>query len=453
MKGKIVVKFGGSSLSESNQFRKAKEIIMGDKERIIVVPSAPGKRFKKDHKVTDLLYMCHQLASHGLNFDDVFKLVRNRYTDICQELDSSIEIEEILDKVFKNIANGASKDYCASRGEYINGKILAAYLNYNFVDSADIIRFDHKGSFQKEDTKILIEQNKDKLRNSVVPGFYGANKEGEIVCFSRGGSDITGSILADAMDAKLYENWTDVSGFLMADPKIVSNPEHIKSVTYKELRELSYMGAPVLHEEAIFPVREKGIPIHIRNTNNPEDMGTLIVPDSWPADNKNIITGVAGKKDFTVISIEKTMMSADKGFLRKMISVFETNDIQIEHMPSSIDSISIIVSNKELNSKLSKVIEEINIYCNPDNIITYPQMSLIAIVGRGMINTKGISARVFTALSENGVNIRMISQGSSELNIIVGVENIDFEKAITAIYNAFHDDDDNDEEEKNNEKI
>ena len=448
MKDKIVAKFGGSSLSESNQFRKVKEIVAGNNERTLIVPSAPGKRFKKDHKVTDLLYMCHQLASHGLNFEDVFKLVRSRYTDICEDLGSSIEIQDILDKVFENISNGASKDYCASRGEHINAKILAAYLDYNFVDSTEIIRFDHKGRFDEKQTKILIEQNKDALINSVVPGFYGANEEGEIVCFSRGGSDITGAILADAIDAKLYENWTDVSGFLMANPKIVQNPEPIKSVTYRELRELSYMGAPVLHEEAIFPVREKGIPIHIKNTNNPEDMGTLIVPDSWPVDNKNIITGVAGKKDFTVISVEKTLMTSDKGFFRKMISVFETNDIQIEHMPSSIDSISIIVSDKQLNSKLNKVMEEINIYCSPDNILTYPQMSLIAVVGRGMIKTKGISARVFRALSENGVNVRMISQGSSELNIIVGVENIDFEKAITAIYYAFQN-----EEEKNNEKI
>lgn len=438
MKDKIVAKFGGSSLAESNQFRKVKEIILGNNERTIIVPSAPGKRFKKDHKVTDLLYMCHQLASHGLNFEDVFKLVRNRYTDICQDLDSSIEIEEILDEVFKKIANGASKDYCASRGEHINGKILAAYLDYKFIDSTEIIRFDNKGRFDERQTKILIEANKDRLINSVVPGFYGANKDGQIVCFSRGGSDITGSILADALDVKLYENWTDVSGFLMADPKLVLDPEQIKSVTYRELRELSYMGAPVLHEEAIFPVREKGIPIHIKNTNKPKDIGTLIVPDDWPADNKNIITGIAGKKDFTVISVEKTLMTSDKGFLRKLISVFETNDIQIEHMPSSIDSISVIVSDKELNSKLNKVMEEINIYCEPDDILTFAQMSLIAVVGRGMIKTKGISARVFTALSENGVNIRMISQGSSELNIIVGVENKDFEKAISAIYNAFH---------------
>ena len=445
---KIVAKFGGSSLSESSQFRKVKEIVISNKERTLIVPSAPGKRFKKDHKVTDLLYMCHQLASHGLNFEDVFKLVKNRYIDICEDLGSSINILEILDEVFKNIANGASKDYCASRGEHINARILAEYLDYEFVDSADIIRFDNKGKFDEEETKRLIEENNDRLVYSIVPGFYGANLQGEIICFSRGGSDITGSILADAINAKIYENWTDVSGFLMADPKIVLNPQPIESVTYRELRELSYMGAPVLHEEAIFPVREKGIPIHIKNTNNPEDMGTLIVPDNWPADNKNIITGIAGKKDFTVISVEKTLMTADKGFLRKMISVFETNDIQIEHMPSSIDSISIIVSDKELNSKLNKIIEEINIYCNPDNILTSPQMSLIAVVGRGMIQTKGISARVFSALSESGVNIRMISQGSSELNIIIGVENKDFEKAISAIYNAFQN-----KEEEENEKI
>ncbi len=436
MKDLLVAKFGGSSLSEGSQFKKVKEIIGEDKERKVIVPSAPGKRFKKDHKVTDLLYMCHQLASHGLNFEDIFKLVKNRYVDICKDLDSTIDIEKILKEVYENIANGASKDYCASRGEYINARILADYIGYEFIDSTEIIHFDNKGKFDEEETKILIDKNKERLINSVVPGFYGANKEGDIICFSRGGSDITGSILADGLGAKLYENWTDVSGFLMADPKIVEDPQPIKTVTYRELRELSYMGAPVLHEEAIFPVREKGIPIHIKNTNHPKDSGTMIVADDYPPE-KNIITGIAGKKDFTVISVEKTLMTSDKGFLRKLISVFETNDIQIEHMPSSIDSISVIVSDKELNSKLNKIIEEINIYCNPDNILTSPQMSLIAVVGRGMIKTKGISARVFTALSKNGVNIRMISQGSSELNIIIGVENKDFEGAILAIYNAF----------------
>ena len=432
-----VAKFGGSSLADGAQFKKVKSIVESDKSIGVVVPSAPGKRHGKDHKVTDLLYMCHQLASHGLNFDEVYTIIQDRFTGICSELETGIPIGEILSDIKTRIRDGASRDYCASRGEYINGLILADYLGIPFVDAAELIRFDTMGQLDENKTRSLIAEKLGGIEKAVVPGFYGSNEDGSIRTFSRGGSDVTGAIIADGVDAELYENWTDVSGFLMADPRVVKDPKPIKLVTYKELRELSYMGAPVLHEEAIFPVRRLGIPINIRNTNRPEDEGTLIVNDQWAERNEGSITGIAGKKDFTVISVEKTLMTAEQGFFRKLVSVFETNDITIEHMPSSIDSISVIVSDIGLNGKLKKVKDEIQIYCNPDNIVSYPSMALIAVVGRGMINTKGISARVFTALSDGGVNIRMISQGSSELNIIIGVENNDFEKAIEAIYRAF----------------
>lgn len=432
-----VAKFGGSSLADGAQFKKVKSIVESDESIGVVVPSAPGKRHGKDHKVTDLLYMCHQLASHGLNFDEVYTIIQDRFTGICRELEAGIPIGEILSEIKTRIRDGATRDYCASRGEYINGLILADYLDIPFIDAAELIRFDFMGQLDEIKTRSLIADKLRGIEKAVVPGFYGSNEDGTIRTFSRGGSDVTGAIIADGISAELYENWTDVSGFLMADPRVVKDPKPIKLVTYKELRELSYMGAPVLHEEAIFPVRRLGIPINIRNTNKPEDEGTLIVHDQWAERNEGSITGIAGKKDFTVISVEKTLMTAEQGFFRKLVSVFETNDITIEHMPSSIDSISVIVSDIGLNGKLKKVKDEIQIYCNPDNIVSYPSMALIAVVGRGMINTKGISAKVFTALSDGGVNIRMISQGSSELNIIIGVENNDFEKAIEAIYKAF----------------
>lgn len=433
----IVVKFGGSSLANGAQFKKVKEIISEDERRRFIIPSAPGKRNGKDHKVTDLLYMCHQLASHGLNFEEVFKIIKDRYVEICRELNLEIDIESYLNEIKNNIRDGASRDYTASRGEYLNGIILANYLGFKFIDAKEIISFNNDGIFNEADTEKKVRERLKDIDYAVIPGFYGSKENNEIVTFSRGGSDITGSIIANGVKADKYENWTDVSGFLVADPNIVKDPNPMEVVTYKELRELSYMGASVLHEEAIFPVRKYGIPINIRNTNRPGDKGTMIVNDATPVNSKGI-TGISGKKDFTVISIEKTLMTSEKDFFRKVISVFETNDISIEHMPSSIDSISVVVPASEIGSKLKKVIEEIRILCNPDNIETYPDMALIAVVGRGMIRTKGISAKIFTSLGKAEINTRMIIQGSSELNIIIGVENDDFEKAIEAIYKAFY---------------
>ncbi|MDO5689832.1 MAG: aspartate kinase [Tissierellia bacterium] len=434
---KKVVKFGGSSLASGAQFVKVKGIVDADEARRYVVPSAPGKRSSSDHKITDLLYMCQQLASHGLNFDEVFHLISDRYIGIRDELNLDVNIESILEQVKTRIRDGASKDYAASRGEYINGILLAAYLDFPFVDAVEVIRFKDNGDFDEHTTEKLVHSILGSVERAVVPGFYGAKVNGEIVTFSRGGSDITGSILTNGIQASLYENYTDVSGFLMADPKLVDNPRPMDLVTYRELRELSYMGAPVLHEEAIFPVRKRGIPIQIKNTNEPDAPGTLIVHDQWNQVKEGTITGISGKKDFTVISVEKTLMNNEHGFFRKLISVFETNDVSIEHMPSSIDSISVIVPDADLKGKQQKVIEEIKIYCNPDTIYSNPGMALLAVVGRGMVKTKGISAKIFHALASKGVNIRMISQGSSEINIIIGIENRDFEEAIKAIYEAF----------------
>lgn len=437
MEGIIVAKFGGSSLAASGQFQKVRKIILEKEERRIIVPSAPGKKHSKDHKVTDLLYMCHQLSSHNLHFEEVFQLVRERYQAIAEDLHLGLPLSMVLDEVSRHIAKGASRDYCASRGEYLSGLLLADYLEAEFIDAAEIIRFDRNGRFLQEKTEELIRERLRSVKRAVVPGFYGADEEGNIFTFSRGGSDITGAILSQGVEAALYENWTDVSGFLMADPRIVKNPLTIREITYRELRELSYMGAPVLHEEAIFPVRGQGIPIQIRNTNDPEDPGTLIVEDCWSSHSPFLITGLAGRKDFTVITVEKTQMNAEKGFLRKLMSVFEANEVAIEHTPSSIDSVSIIVSEKDLNGKLAKIMEEIRIYCNPDQVSAYGKLALLAVVGRGMIATKGVSAKVFTALSRAGVNIRMISQGASELNILIGLENEDFDQAVEAIYAAF----------------
>ena len=433
----LVAKFGGSSLSESKQFLKVKEIVESDKRRRYIIPSAPGKRFSKDHKITDLLLMCHQLSSHGLNFDEVFSIIEERYRGICNDLELNLNIDEYLKEVKNKIRDGASVDFAASRGEYLNGLILSNYLGFDFIDAADLIVFDEKGQYNSDLTEIRVKKVLSNSEYGVIPGFYGANENGEIITFSRGGSDVTGAIIANGVQASLYENWTDVSGFLMADPNIVKDAAPMDLVTYRELRELSYMGAPVLHEEAIFPVRKYGIPINIRNTNAPDDKGTMIVADSAPSTDKDI-TGISGKMNFTVISIEKTLMTLENDFFRKLVSVFETNDISIEHMPSSIDSISVIVPSSQVDSKLKKLLEEIRIYCKPDNITTYPNMALVAVVGRGMISTKGISGKIFTALANAGVNIRMITQGSSELNIIVGIENEDFDKAVEAIYRAFN---------------
>lgn len=433
----IVTKFGGSSLADASQFKKVKNIILADENRKYVIPSAPGKRNSKDTKVTDLLYLCHMHVETGISSADVFKHVEDRYKQIVEELGLNFDIEKYLNIVKEDIEAGASKDYAASRGEYLNGLILANYLGYEFVDAKDVIVFDEEGSLNAEATNKALKERLSKTEKAVIPGFYGANAEGEIVTFSRGGSDVTGALVAASIGAKLYENWTDVSGFLMADPRIVGNPKSIDYITYKELRELSYMGASVLHEEAIFPVREAGIPINIKNTNKPEDRGTFIVKDTEGKECKTI-TGVAGKKDFTVISIEKAMMNSELGFCRKVLSVLEMNNVSFENMPSGIDTVCVVVSDSELKNKKERIVDEIKRACNPDSIVVHPNMALIATVGKGMAKNKGVAAKIFGALAEANVNIRMIDQGSSEMNILVGIENDNFEKGIKAIYEAFN---------------
>ena len=432
----IVTKFGGSSLADSIHFKKVKNILESNPERKYIIPSAPGKSSFKDFKITDLLYLCHAHVKSGISLDDVFKLISERYESIVEELNIDLNIQDYLNIVKEDLENGASKDYAASRGEYLNGLILAEYLGIDFIDAKDVIKFNRYGTLDNEATELKLKDALSKSERAVIPGFYGSNEHGDIVTFSRGGSDITGALVAASINAKLYENWTDVSGFLMADPRIVNNPKKIKTITYGELRELSYMGASVLHEEAVFPVRTSGIPINIRNTNEPENEGTLIVSNEIK--HENTITGIAGKQNFTVLSIEKSMMNSELGFCRKILTILEQNGVSFENMPSGIDTVSVVISDSNLKNKTEIIVEEIKRACNPDSVVVYPNMALIATVGTGMAYTKGVASKIFTALAESDINIRMIDQGSSEINVLVGIENDDFEKGINAIYKAFN---------------
>ena len=434
----IVTKFGGSSLADANQFKKVKDIIFSNEERRYVIPSAPGKRNSKDSKVTDLLYLCHAHVSTGISLDDVFNHIKDRYCGIVSDLELDFNIVEHLDIVKKDLEEGASSDYAASRGEYLNGLILANYLGFEFIDAKEVMIFNADGSLDSEATNSALYNKLSKTPKAVIPGFYGADKNGNIITFSRGGSDVTGALVAASINAELYENWTDVSGFLMADPRIIENPKPISKITYSELRELSYMGASVLHEDAIFPVREIGIPINIKNTNRPQDEGTFIVKDTDISTNPTTITGIAGKKDFTVIAIAKASMNSELGFCRKLLTILEQHDISFENMPSGIDTVCLVISDSELKNKTEIVLEEIKKICKPDSIDVHPNMAMIATVGRGMAKQRGTAAKIFTALSKAEINIRMIDQGSSEMNILVGIENDNFEKGIAAIYNAFN---------------
>ena len=432
----IVTKFGGSSLADSIHFKKVKNILESNPERKYIIPSAPGKSSFKDFKITDLLYLCHAHVKSGISLDDVFKLISERYKSIVDDLNLNLDLTSYLNIIKTDIENGASVDYTASRGEYLNGIILANYLNIDFIDAKDVIKFNKYGTLNIEETYVALKDKLSNYERAVIPGFYGSNEHGDIVTFSRGGSDITGALVAASINAKLYENWTDVSGFLMADPRIVNNHKKIKTITYGELRELSYMGASVLHEEAVFPVRTSGIPINIRNTNEPENEGTLIVSNEIK--HENTITGIAGKQNFTVLSIEKSMMNSELGFCRKILTILEQNGVSFENMPSGIDTVSVVISDSNLKNKTEIIVEEIKRACNPDSVVVYPNMALIATVGTGMAYTKGVASKIFTALAESDINIRMIDQGSSEINVLVGIENDDFEKGINAIYKAFN---------------
>lgn len=433
---KKVVKFGGSSLASAKQFKKVGDIIRSDKTRRYVIPSAPGKRTSDDTKVTDMLYQCYELAAQDEQFNAILDNIKERYMEIIVGLDLHLSLEEEFGIISDNFIKKAGKDYAASRGEYLNGIIMANYLGFEFIDAAEVIRFDEQNKFDAETTNMIIRERLGELDRAVIPGFYGATKDGKVITFSRGGSDITGSIISRAMKVDLYENWTDVSGFLVADPRVIDHPEVIETITYKELRELSYMGATVLHEDAIFPVRKEGIPINIRNTNVPEDKGTLIV-ESTCRQPKYTITGIAGKKGFASINIEKAMMNAEVGFGRKVLEVFEDSGIPFEHMPSGIDTMTIFVHQSEFEEKEQKVIAGIHRAVEPDSIDLESDLALVAVVGRGMRATRGTAGRIFSALAHANVNVKMIDQGSSELNIIIGVRNGDFEDAIRAIYDIF----------------
>ncbi|MBR2191451.1 MAG: aspartate kinase [Eubacterium sp.] len=431
-----VAKFGGSSLADAGQFKKVADIVKADDKRKFVVASAPGKREKHDIKVTDMLYECYDKAVNDEPFEELLAKIKERYDGIISELGIDIELDHDFDKIKASFTNMAGRDYAASRGEYLNSKILAAYLGYQFLDAAKYIFFDEQGKYDWDKTRAKLRPKLEESENAVIPGFYGSMPNGTIKTFSRGGSDITGSIVARAAQAELYENWTDVSGFLIADPRVVKNSEPIKTITYAELRELAYMGASVLHEDAIFPVRSAGIPINIRNTNRPEDHGTMIVSETAEKP-EHIITGIAGKKGMSVITIEKDKMNSMVGFGRNVLRSLEKNDVSFEHMPSGIDTMSVIIQTDALTGKETAILDEIHSRVHPDQLYIESDLALITIVGRGMKSTRGTAAILFKALAESRVNVKMIDQGSSELNIIIGVAEEDFEVAMKAIYDAF----------------
>ena len=433
---KKVVKFGGSSLASSEQFKKVSEIIKSDPDRVYVVPSAPGKRSSKDTKVTDMLYKTYALAEEGEDFEKHLLDIKERYDEIISGLGLSLDLTPEFKTIEKNFKEKAGSDYAASRGEYLNGIIMAEYLGYEFVDSATVVFFDKNGEFDAEKTNKAMAKKLERTKRAVIPGFYGAYADGRIKTFSRGGSDITGSIVSRAIKADVYENWTDVSGFLVADPRIIDRPPYIETITYTELRELAYMGASVLHEDAIFPVRKEGIPINIRNTNKPDDPGTWIV-ESTAKKSKYVITGIAGKKGFCCVNVLKDQMNSEVGFVRKVLQAFEDQNVSIEHIPSGIDTMTVFVQQDEFIEKEQSIVSEIHRLAHPDMLEIESDLALIAVVGRGMKSTRGTAGRIFSALAHASVNVRMIDQGSSELNIIVGVEEEDFEVAMKAIYNAF----------------
>ena len=435
--GLKVVKFGGSSLADANQFRKVAAIVKADPNRRFVIASAPGKRFSADVKVTDMLYRCFEMVRNHEGITEYYQQICDRYNGIIKDLGLNFDISGELDYIKNAILHHSGRDFAASRGEYLNSLILAKYLGFGFIDAESVIFFRENGAFDDERTNEEMKKELQKHQYAVIPGFYGVMPNGTIKTFSRGGSDVTGSIVARAAEAEIYENWTDVSGCLMADPRIVKAPMPIKTITYSELRELSYMGASVLHEDAIFPVRYAGIPINIRNTNEPEAPGTMIVASTNDYDSEHIITGIAGRKGFSVVTVEKDMMNSEIGFGRRVLDVLEDNDISFEHLPSGVDTMSVIVSTTYLDARRERVIASINKRCRPDSIVVEDGLALLAVVGRGMVKSKGTAARVFSAISAADINIRMIDQGSSELNIIVGVEERDLEKALNAIYSEF----------------
>ena len=432
-----VVKFGGSSLASAEQILKAVAIIRGEESRRFVVPSAPGKRFSSDTKVTDLLIKVYNESAAGLPFEETFREIAERYLGIIRGLGLDLDLTAELETIHNQLAEGTTLDYVASRGEYLNGVIMAYYLGFTFIDAAEVIFFDEDGNFEAELTNRVMSRRLSRCKNAVIPGFYGSMPNGAVKTFSRGGSDITGAIVARAAKADLYENWTDVSGFLMVDPRIVEDPKPIEVITYRELRELSYMGASVLHEDAIFPVKVAGIPINIKNTNRPDDDGTFIVPKGTARSHSGVITGIAGRKGLKLIHLEKDMMNQEIGFGLKVLQVIADMGISFEHLPSGIDTMCVVLSAADLEGREQEILRRIEAAVHPDFMSIEDKLALVAVVGRGMAGTPGTACRVFNALAREDINIRMIDQGSSELNIIVGVNEDKFEHAIRAIYAEF----------------
>ena len=434
-----VVKFGGSSCADATQFAKVKSIVQSDPARRVVVVSAPGKRFRDDHKITDLLYLCAAHIKYGVACDDIFSMIRGRYNDIARGCKLTINLDGEFDALWERMQRGeVSDDELASRGEYFSAKLMAAYLGFDFVDAALWIKFRFDGSVDQAASYEALQRAADG-RGVVIPGFYGVMPDGHVRTFSRGGSDITGALAAAALDADVYENWTDVSGILMADPRIVKDPAPIKHVTYNELRELSYVGAQVLHEGAVYPVREKGIPLNIRNTNDPKHPGTLIMEkvDDEADNSDTFITGIAGKKGFSIITIAKTSLSSEHGILLQIMEVLEKHEINVEFILSGIDTVSLMVSAEQVANQLYEVLGELQKELKPNSITVAEHIAIVAAVGRKMAYRLGTSGKLFATLGEHGVNVRMITQGPDELNIIVGVEEKDFEQAIRVLYDSF----------------
>ena len=433
-----VAKFGGSSVADGIQLAKMREIIEQDADRKYIIVSAPGKRFPSDTKVTDLLYLCMTQKENNIPYDQVFQVIEDRFMAVKMNLGLEVDLKKHFDEIKKNMDEGASEDYIVSRGEYLSAVITAAYMGYDFVDTKGLILFDKRGRLDIEATDKALGEELAKHERAVIPGFYGSSiEDGSIKIFSRGGSDISGSLVARAVGADVYENWTDVSGFLMADPKIVDNPKPIRSISYMELRELSYMGASVMHEDAVNPLKVVNIPINIRNTNDPQNPGTIITAEH-DKDDDRIITGIAGSKDSTVITVYKNGLNKEKGFVRKFLSIIEDNDISFEHLPTGIDTVSIVITNEQLGDNLEDILEQLQLRLKPDVVEVHDNISMIAVVGERMSHRTGVSATVFTALAKEGVNVRTIDQSTREMNIIIGVGTEDFERAVRVLYDAFN---------------
>ena len=434
-----VAKFGGSSLAGAEQFRKVRDIVRADESRRFVVVSAAGKRFRSDHKVTDLLYLVQAHLKYGVSHEEILSMIEDRYIEIRDQLGLSFDVEKEFDTLRRWLTPDVSVDELVSRGEYLNARLMAEYLGYRFVDATEVIHFQYDGKIDMEKSCEAIRRAAHDAEGLVIPGFYGAMPNGRIRVMSRGGSDITGAVVAAAVDADVYENWTDVSGILMADPKIVKNPRPIPRITYSELRELSFMGASVLHEESILPVKEKNIPLNIRNTNEPDNPGTMIMEsiDAEESDNQRFITGIAGRRNFTVLTIYKKQISTDTRILRETLEMFETLKVEIDHITLDVDSFSLVVPTEQVRERIYDIIADVKRQCKPDSIRMADNIALIASVGRKMVRNPGICGKIFQALGENRVNIRMIAQGAEEISIIVGVENADFEKTIRVLYDGF----------------